>query len=356
MQRIELSYPSRDGASTVHALLWLPDAAAGAGGTADPVSSAAPSPVPAAIPRGLVQIVHGMSEHIGRYERFAVFLTAQGFAVCANDHVGHGKTAGARGELGHIPLKNGADVLVEDVHELRQRALRELVGCGRGGDEGIGIASPDTLPYVIFGHSMGSFITRVYLTRHAFGVRAAVICGTGQQSPVLTAAGRLLTDVLARVHGDHGNRGARGERHRSALVHAMGVGAFARSVRGARTEADWIATDPAVVDAYNADPLCGQVFTVGGYHTVSALAAAAQNRTLAAQIPHSLPMLFIAGDRDPVGGYGTGVRRAAEEYRRVGVERVDVKLYPGYRHEILNEPCRDQVQADVLAWLEACRL
>lgn len=323
MQQVEISYPSRDGSSTVRARLWAPDAARGGAG-AD-----APSPV-----RGLVQIVHGMSEHIGRYEGFAVFLASHGFAVCADDHVGHGRTAADAGELGHIPLDGGEDVLVEDVHELRLRAARELAARG--------LAGGGEVPYAIFGHSMGSFITRVYLTRHAFGVRAAVICGTGQQAPALTGAGRLITRVIAA---------ARGERHRSRLVHAMGAGGFSRAVPGARGEADWIATDPAVVRAYLDDPLCGQVFTVGGYHTLSTLAADAQSERLARAIPHGLPMLFIAGDEDPVGERGAGVRRAAEQYRRAGIERVEVKLYHGYRHEILNEPCRDRVQADVLAWL-----
>lgn len=313
MRTTALSYLSADGASTVRAWLWEPDADELGGRDR---------------PRALVQIVHGMSEHAGRYLPFIEFLCAHGFAVCANDHVGHGHTASSNAELGHMPLHRGEDVLVRDVHTLRMQATAQ-----------VGIATP----YVLFGHSMGSFVARVYLTRYAYGVRAAVICGTGQQSRVLTEAGRLYCGLMARICG---------ERHISKVAHALGAGAFGRSIKDARTDADWISTDPAVVDAYLADPLSGQMFTVGAYGTLAQLAMDAQRRKLAERIPHELPILFIAGSDDPVGEYGRGVHRAVEEYRAAGIERVEEIIYPGARHEILNEPIADKVQADILKWLE----
>ena len=233
MRTCALSYPSADGASTVRAWLWEPDERELNGRSR---------------PRALVQIVHGMSEHAGRYLPFVEFLCAQGFAVCAHDHVGHGRTAAGANDLGHMPLRNGEDVLVNDVQALRMQAIGRL-----------GIK----MPYVLFGHSMGSFIARVYLTRYAFGVRAAIICGTGQQPLIMTGAGRFLCCVMARLHG---------ERRHSKLAHALGAGAFARSVKDARTDADWISTDADVVDAYLADPLSGQMFTVGAYGTLAQLA------------------------------------------------------------------------------------
>ncbi len=313
MRTCALSYPSADGASTVRAWLWEPDERELNGRSR---------------PRALVQIVHGMSEHAGRYLPFVEFLCAQGFAVCAHDHVGHGRTAAGANDLGHMPLRNGEDVLVNDVQALRMQAIGRL-----------GIK----MPYVLFGHSMGSFIARVYLTRYAFGVRAAIICGTGQQPLIMTGAGRFLCCVMARLHG---------ERRHSKLAHALGAGAFARSVKDARTDADWISTDADVVDAYLADPLSGQMFTVGAYGTLAQLATDAQRRRLAARIPHGLPMLFVAGADDPVGEYGRGVHRAVEEYRAAGVETVDEIIYPGARHEILNEPIAADVQRDILNWLE----
>lgn len=319
MKTTTITYASRDNASTVRALMWEPDEVA-SGGEA---------------PRGLVQIVHGMSEHVERYEGFASFLCEQGFAVCANDHIGHGKSVSSAEDLGHMPLEVGEDVLVADVQTLRELALERLSQRCDMRVSGI--------PYVIFGHSMGSFITRVFLTRHAFGVRAAVLCGTGHQPRPLSTAGKALTSSLAKKHG---------ERYVSELVDVMGAGGYGRAIKDAETDLDWIATDPEVVAEYQRDPLCGQKFTVGAYHVLTSLVSDATDLRLARRVPHALPLLFVSGDQDPVGECGAGVHRAAEMYRKAGVESVTEKLYPGMRHEILNEPVKGEVHRDVLAWLE----
>lgn len=319
MKTTTITYASRDNASTVRALMWEPDEVA-SGGEA---------------PRGLVQIVHGMSEHVERYEGFASFLCEQGFAVCANDHIGHGKSVSSAEDLGHMPLEVGEDVLVADVQTLRELALERLSQRCDMRVSGI--------PYVIFGHSMGSFITRVFLTRHAFGVRAAVLCGTGHQPRPLSTAGKALTSSLAKKHG---------ERYVSELVDGMGAGGYGRAIKDTETDLDWIATDPEVVAEYQRDPLCGQKFTVGAYHVLTSLVSDATDLRLARRVPHALPLLFVSGDQDPVGECGAGVHRAAEMYRKAGVESVTEKLYPGMRHEILNEPVKGEVHRDVLAWLE----
>lgn len=310
MQTTEITYPSHDGTSTVHATLWEPD---------DAVR-------PDFRPRAVVQLVHGMLEHVGRYERFARFLVGEGFVVCGNDHIGHGRTALSTSELGHMPIKGGEDVLVADVHELRR-----LVGERHPG-----------VPHVIFGHSMGSFVTRVYLTRHGEGVCSAILCGTGQQPRILSVGGRAITALIGAVRGEHAYSG---------LVHALGDGAYSK-IEGARTPLDWLATDPDVVDDFIQDPLCGETFTVGGYHTLSSLVADATDARLARKVPRELPMLFVAGAEDPVGDCGRGVDAAAAEYRSAGVAHVEERLYPGVRHEILNERAvRDQVMADVSDFL-----
>lgn len=234
-----------------------------------------------------------------------------------------------------MPLEVGEDVLVADVQTLRELALERLSQRCDMRVSGI--------PYVIFGHSMGSFITRVFLTRHAFGVRAAVLCGTGHQPRPLSAAGKALTSSLAKKHG---------ERYVSELVDGMGAGGYGRAIKDAETNLDWIATDPEVVAEYQRDPLCGQKFTVGAYHVLTSLVSDATDLRLARRVPHALPLLFVSGDQDPVGECGAGVHRAAEMYRKAGVESVTEKLYPGMRHEILNEPVKGEVHRDVLAWLE----
>lgn len=309
MQTTTISYPSHDNASTIRALVWEPDDAAR----------------PDFSPRAVVQIVHGMSEHVERYVPFAEFLVGCGFVVCANDHVGHGKTAGER-DLGHMPLANGADVLVEDVHALREKVCERYPHAR----------------HVMFGHSMGSFVTRVYLTRHADGLSAAILCGTGQQPRIQTVAGRVITRLIAQI---------RGERHVSRFVDSLGAGAYGRAIKDARTDVDWISSDPDVVDEYIADPLCGQPFTVGAYATLASLVADATDARLARRVPKDLPLLFVAGAEDPVGDCGRGVARAVDEYRNAGVRLVEMGIYPGARHEILNEPCHEAVWHDVEEFL-----
>lgn len=309
MQTTTISYPSHDNASTIRALVWEPDDAARPDFTS----------------RAVVQIVHGMSEHVERYAPFAEFLVGRGFVVCANDHVGHGKTAGER-DLGHMPLANGADVLVEDVHALREKVCERYPHAR----------------HVMFGHSMGSFVTRVYLTRHADGLSAAILCGTGQQPRIQTVAGRVITRLIAQI---------RGERHVSRFVDSLGAGAYGRAIKDARTDVDWISSDPDVVDEYIADPLCGQPFTVGAYATLASLVADATDARLARRVPKELPLLFVAGAEDPVGDCGRGVARAVDEYRNAGVRLVEMGIYPGARHEILNEPCHEAVWHDVEEFL-----
>lgn len=312
-----VGFLSHDGVSKIKGLEWKPAEVRGR---------------KRAAPRGVVQIVHGMVEHVGRYDEFARFLAERGFVVCAADHVGHGKSVSSPEELGCLPV-DGKDVLIEDVHELRKTVTARY--------------SRQT-PYILFGHSMGSFIVRAYLARYGEGVSGAVLCGTGQQPLLLSKVGNLLARAMAR---------SKGPDYRSALLDRMGVGAYASQIEGARTPHDWICTDPAVVDAYAADELCGAVFSVGGYAALTDLTGEVATARCAAKVPKDLPLLFVAGAEDPVGACGKGVESAAELMRRSGVRDVEMKLYEGMRHEILNEPGRAQVYTDVVDWIEehACR-
>ena len=313
IERIEHFIGSSDGTSQLRVLLWIPY-------------------LPENELKGIVQIVHGMEEHIDRYDEFARFLARNGFVVGAHDHVGHGKSVLDARDLGHITLDQGDAVLVNDVDRVR-RALFEQFS---------------DLPYFIFGHSMGSFVTRAYLARHGEDVAAAVICGTGQQPLVLSKAGNALARFLAKTKGAD---------YRSKLLDGMGVGAFAKQIENPRTPHDWVCTDPAVVDAYIADELCGAMFSVGGYATLTDLTGEVVSPSCAAKVPKGLPVLFVAGAEDPVGACGKGVRAAADLLRRAGVQDVEVKLYEGMRHEILNEPGRAQVYTEVVGWIEehACQ-
>ncbi|WP_251231246.1 alpha/beta hydrolase [Adlercreutzia aquisgranensis] len=309
-----VEFPSSDCATAIHGCLWSRPPADGA----DAVSSK---------PRALIQIVHGMQEHIGRYDEFARFLVGQGFAVCAEDHVGHGKSAASPDDLGHMGPE-AKEQLVEDVQTLRRIAL-DRVGCD--------------VPYVVFGHSMGSFITRAFLARHGEGVRAAVICGTGNMPVAVSRLGNLAARAIARV---------KGQTYRSPLLESLVTGGFGRAIPDARTPLDWLSTDPAVVEAFRNDPLAGAPFSAGAYAALTDLTAETASLGSARRIPSDLPVLFIAGSEDPVGERGKAVRAAASLFERAGVKDVTCIIYDGMRHEILNEPGRQRVYADVVSWIE----
>ena len=201
---------------------------------------------------------------------------------------------------------------------------------------------PD-VPYIVYGHSMGSFIARAYIARYGDGLAACVLSGTGNVPAALSKGGRALARMLASM---------KGEKYRSPFIDGMGAGAYGKQIPNARTPLDWLSTDEAVVDAYIADDLCGFMFTVGGYSTLLDLTAEVVTPACAAKVPKDLPIFLVAGDGDPVGEMGKGVQAAAQLLRDAGIERVDVKIYEGMRHEIHNEIGHEQVYDDIASWIE----
>lgn len=300
----EFYFPSSDGIHSCHALEWLPDGE----------------------PRAVVQLVHGIADHIGRYGAFASWLAEHGFAVAGEDHLGHGKTAG-EGELGYFGPKNGWFLAAGDVY-----GLRELEG----------EKYPD-LPYFILGHSMGSFLTRTLLIDHPGSVSGAILSGTGQEPPSVVRSSKLLCSMCCAL---------RGPENRNALIHELSLGAYNRQFKPNRTSTDWLCSDPAVVDDYLSDPLCTFLPTVGLFHDLmEGLEYIADPKNLR-KMDKTTPVYFFSGDCDPVGQNGAGVEKVAGFFRRAGCADVSVKLYPGGRHEMLNEINRQEVYQDVLAWLE----
>ncbi|HBT95823.1 MAG TPA: alpha/beta hydrolase [Coriobacteriia bacterium] len=347
MKESTIRFPSHDARTQIHALLWEMDLREESEREPGRKSGQEPEQAPGhnnALsggqthsqpetqitdlhhPKAVVQIIHGAAEHIERYRDFAEFLTGQGYVVCGADHVGHGKSIAAPGQLGHMPLKGGRDVLVEDVRTLRSLMTEKFPGS----------------PYIMFGHSMGSFILREYLPEYGEGLTAAIISGTGQQSPALSAVGGFVAQVIARVAGAE---------KRSKLLHGLGLGAYSKRIPDARTDLDWLSTDPATVDAYIADARCGMPFSAGAYVTLTELTGRMVKPASSARIPKNLPVLFIAGEEDPVGESGACVRKAVEQFRAAGIKRVDLKLYAGKRHEVLNEREKETVYRDIADWL-----
>lgn len=280
----EFTYPSSDGVHTIHAQEWVPQ-------------------VPL---RGVVQIVHGVAEHIGRYEGAAAFLAEHGYLVCGEDHLGHGKTAGPS-EEGFFGEKDGWSMVIRDV-----AALRKLQG----------EKYPDQ-PYFLLGHSMGSFLTRTYLINYPGTLTGVILSGTGQES--------------------------------APLVDKLSLGAYNRKFAPNRTGADWISRDEAQVDAYLADPYCQYQSTVSMFEAMmGGLQYIAKRENLARMDP-STPVYFFSGDQDPVGGMGKGVKKVVEMFRQAGCRDVTLRLYPGGRHEMFHELNAPEVLDDLLSWLEEHR-
>ena len=300
----EFTFPSSDGIHAVHAMEWRPEEA----------------------PRAVVQIVHGVSEYVGRYDAFARFLADHGFVVCGEDHLGHGKTA-SDGVYGYFGKKDGWKHVISDVRCMRERMGEQWPG----------------LPYFLFGHSMGSFLTRMYLIRWPGTVDGAVLSGTGQESRLNVALGRRIALWERRRLGPEGH---------SDMVQRVSLGAYNKKFAPNRTSADWISRDEAVVDAYLADPLCQFTPSVSMFaDMMEGLKFIGDQENLNA-IDRRTPLYLFSGDQDPVGGMGTGVRKVYRMYQKAGVRDLTLKLYPGGRHEMLNELNRDEVYQDVLNWLE----
>jgi len=269
----------------------------------------------------VVQLVHGICEYALRYDPFAQFLTDHGFAVAGSDHLGHGKTVKDDAELGYF--ENWWD-LVHDVHKLRVR---------------VGEMFPE-VPYFLLGHSMGSFVARTYLIDYPGDVTGCILSGTGQEGAATVALGKLLTGM-----GD--------PRKVNKLFYDLSIGAYNRKFAPARTPADWICRDEGVVDAYLADPLCNFQTTAGMNHAMMGGLQYVGSKANLKKMDMDTPVYFFAGDKDPVGAMGKGVQKVADWFRQAGVKDVTVKLYPGGRHEMLNELNRDEVFADTLRWIEA---
>jgi alpha-beta hydrolase superfamily lysophospholipase len=283
--------------------------------------------LPDGAPRAVVHIAHGMSEHGARYARLAGALTAAGYAVYANDHRGHGRTARSDADLGFFASRGGWQRVVRD--------LELLVVDEREHHPG--------LPVALMGHSMGSFMVQTFLLEHAGLLDAAVLSASTGKPTLLAQAGRLV----ARLE-----RLRLGERGKSALIQSLSFGAFNKQFAPTRTDFDWLSRDAAEVDAYIADPRCGFACTTSAWIDVLDGTAHAADPARQARIPHDLPVYIFAGARDPVSESGKGIERLVAEYRRAGLTRVHSHLYPEGRHETLNDLDREQVTADLLAWLD----
>ncbi|HOU52185.1 MAG TPA: lysophospholipase [Smithella sp.] len=276
--------------------------------------------------KGVVQIVHGMAEHAARYERFAEALTKAGYAVYANDHRGHGKTAGSKDHIGYFADENGWAKVVDDLHTLTGIIKKEWPG----------------KPFFLFGHSMGSFLSRHYSMIYGSELTGLVLSGTGGDPGIMGKAGRCLAKLDAKLHG---------KKAKSEIMNKLSFGAFNNPFKPNRTDYDWLSRDNVEVDKYINDPLCGGVFTAGFFcDLLDGLVFINQKENIS-RIPKNLPIYLFSGANDPVGGNTKGVTQAYQALKRAGISDVTLKFYADGRHEMLNEMNREEVFGDVIAWL-----
>lgn len=301
----EYYFTSSEGKTPIHVREWTPDCDL----------------------NGVVQISHGINEYIGRYEPFARYLASKGFVVVGNDHLGHGLSVLSTERLGFFAESDGWYHVVDDVEELRRLTHEKY---------------PE-LPYFMFGHSMGSFVVRTWLSRCPQSrVTGVILSGTGQPNAAILAAGRLACDADMIKNGPM---------HRSKQIYDLAFGAYTKGIDPLRTPYDWLTRDEAVVDKYAADPLCTFIPTTSLMRDMLFGLSLLDRSATINRMRTDTPVIFMSGDADPVGGNGMQVARIYRDYVRAGFTDVAFKFYKGARHEILNETNRDEVCKDILDWM-----
>jgi alpha-beta hydrolase superfamily lysophospholipase len=279
--------------------------------------------LPEGPPRAIVQIAHGLAEHSARYARLAAALNSAGYAAYANDHRGHGPKA-ATADLGHFADQGGWDKVVGDLWTLNRRIAAEQPG----------------IPIIFLGHSLGSFLGRGFIARHSDALAGVALSGSNGKPPAIATLGRLIArEERLRL----------GKRGKSEFIFKMWFGDFNKPFKPARTAFDWLSRDEKEVDAYVADPFCGFPFTTQlAIDVLDALPRVTSRQSLAT-IRKDMAITVFSGERDPVGA---NIQGLIGDLKAAGFSRLTTRIYPGARHETLNETNRDEVTRDLIAWLD----
>lgn len=279
-------------------------------------------------PRAIVQIAHGMAEHIERYDEFAKRLVSEGFFVYGNDHRGHGKTAQLNGMPGYFNDEHGFERSVKDMAQLTSIIEGEY---------------PD-IPIFLFGHSMGSFLSRRYMQLHGNRLAGAILCGTGGDPGVIGKLGRLITWWEIKKHG---------RQSPSPKLNNLIFGSYNKAFRPNRTEFDWLSRDEKEVDKYMDDPSCGGIFTTGFFSDLLEGIELINNSQNIKRIPSDLSIFLISGSTDPVGNYTKGVLQTYQRFKQADIDDVTYKFYENARHELLNETNKEEISSDIIQWIQS---
>lgn len=281
--------------------------------------------VPKGTCKAILQIHHGMSEYKERYLPFMQYMAAHGYATAIHDCRGHGKSVREEKDLGYM-YGGGADALVEDAHQITRLLREEFPG----------------VPLILFGHSMGSLVVRTYTKKYDRDMDMLVVCGSPSKNPYLKA-GKLLVGMLKRLKGEH---------YVSSFLETMSFGAFAKKFPGEESRFAWCCSDPEIVKAYDESPLCGFTFTVDGYDALFQLMEETYSEKGWQCSNPNMPVLFVGGAQDPCIGSPGKYAQAVQHMRRVGYRNTKGRLYPGMRHEILNETGKEKVFHEIRRYIE----
>ncbi len=279
--------------------------------------------IPEGEPKGLLQVVHGMTEHIERYDGIMSYAAQNGYVAFGFDNLGHGKTAKDNSELGFIAHKDGWKYLVNDVNTFAVAVKQSY---------------PDK-DCILFGHSMGSFIARIAAESFVDGYQKLIICGSGDKN-LFADAGLMLTDIIRLFYG---------EKHISKAVHKMAFGSYNKGFEG-NSSREWLTKDSAVIAKYDSDKFCNYDFTVSAMHDLITLNKMSNRKEWFAKIRKDMPIFVISGACDPVGNYGKGVENFYNKLITAGCN-AKLKLYENCRHEILNDTCREEVLFDIMHFI-----
>jgi alpha-beta hydrolase superfamily lysophospholipase len=303
MTKLEQFFPSADGKNQIAYTVWIPDST----------------------PRGIVQIVHGMTEYVDRYEDLARFFCENGLVVCGDDHLGHGRTAACDEDLGYFGATDGDRFLVEDAYSL-QKLMRKKYR---------------SLPYILLGHSMGSFITRALISVHPEIADAVILSGTAGGGQPLWL-GKMLCTWLTWLHGD---------RYRSRFLSRLSFWGYNKRFKGS-TGCEWVCSDLDNIRKYASDKWCTFTFTVSAYRDLFTLLEYVNSDEWYDKMPLYLPILLVSGSEDPVGNYTKGIDSIVDKLSEREFSDVECLIYEGERHEVHNGLKRDQVYHDLLNWID----
>lgn len=276
---------------------------------------------------GIVQISHGMSEEASRYKRFANYLTDNGYIVYINDHRGHGKSAENINRIGILAQKDGIHCIVKDLNKLTKIIKTENNG----------------LPIFLFSHSMGSFAAQKYIIDYSEDIDGVILSGTNGLHGIEVDLGFLVAKVMSKIQG---------REKKAYLIDKLAFGGFNKKFKPNKSEFDWLSRDFKEVEKYIENEYCGVVFSNGYFYDLFKLFKEIGNINNLKKINSKLPIYIFAGDKDPVGKFGKGITKLYENYKKVGIENVEFKLYSGGRHEMLNEINKDEVINDTINWIK----